>query len=138
MLREEKQIFHWSIVSYRNEFHASCSKEGIISSSSSQADSGECSCRGKPVTGLSVKPVKGDAVLFWSMGLDGLSDPNSGHGGCEELSGKKWSATKWMSQKYFLTNIFAELVFHLLSSFCLRYKGVSALNQGSINFTSIS
>ncbi|XP_061348359.1 prolyl 4-hydroxylase 1-like isoform X1 [Gastrolobium bilobum] len=62
------------------------------------AGSGECSCGGKFVKGLSVKPIKGNAVLFWSMGLDGQSDPNSVHGGCEVLSGEKWSATKWMRQ----------------------------------------
>jgi len=32
-----------------------------------QAGSGECSCGGKLVQGLSVKPTKGNAVLFWSM-----------------------------------------------------------------------
>ncbi|CAI0374880.1 unnamed protein product [Linum tenue] len=63
------------------------------------AGSGECSCGGKLMQGLSVKPIKGDAVLFWSMGLDGQSDPKSIHGGCEVLSGEKWSATKWMRQK---------------------------------------
>lgn len=63
------------------------------------AGSGKCSCGGKTVEGLSVKPIKGDAVLFWSMGLDGQSDPSSVHGGCEVLSGEKWSATKWMRQK---------------------------------------
>ncbi|KAK7390701.1 hypothetical protein VNO78_18715 [Psophocarpus tetragonolobus] len=62
------------------------------------AGSGECSCGGKVVKGLSVKPIKGNAVLFWSMGLDGQSDPNSVHGGCEVISGEKWSATKWMRQ----------------------------------------
>ncbi|KAG6597629.1 Prolyl 4-hydroxylase 1, partial [Cucurbita argyrosperma subsp. sororia] len=66
---------------------------------SDTAGSGMCSCGGKTVPGLSVKPVKGDAVLFWSMGLDGQSDPNSIHGGCEVLGGEKWSATKWMRQK---------------------------------------
>ncbi|KAL2506320.1 Prolyl 4-hydroxylase 1 [Abeliophyllum distichum] len=64
-----------------------------------QAGSGESSCGGKMVKGLSVKPNKGDAVLFWSMGLDGQSDPSSIHGGCEVLSGEKWSATKWMRQR---------------------------------------
>ncbi|CAK9141623.1 unnamed protein product, partial [Ilex paraguariensis] len=54
-----------------------------------RAGSGECSCGGKMVKGLCVKPIKGDAVLFWSMGLDGQSDPNSLHGGCEVLSGEK-------------------------------------------------
>eukprot|EP00257_Ricinus_communis_P021648 XP_015581182.1 prolyl 4-hydroxylase 1 isoform X1 [Ricinus communis] len=63
------------------------------------AGSGECSCGGKIVKGLSVKPIKGDAVLFWSMGLDGQSDPKSIHGGCEVLAGEKWSATKWMRQR---------------------------------------
>ncbi|KAL3617289.1 Prolyl 4-hydroxylase 1 [Castilleja foliolosa] len=63
-----------------------------------QAGTGECSCGGKMVPGLCVKPVKGDAVLFWSMGLDGQSDPKSLHGGCEVLAGEKWSATKWMRQ----------------------------------------
>ncbi|KAG8655558.1 prolyl 4-hydroxylase 1 isoform X2 [Manihot esculenta] len=62
------------------------------------AGSGECSCGGKAMKGLCVKPNQGDAVLFWSMGLDGQSDPNSLHGGCEVLSGEKWSATKWMRQ----------------------------------------
>lgn len=33
------------------------------------------------------------------QGLDGQSDPNSIHGGCEVLGGEKWSATKWMRQK---------------------------------------
>ncbi|XP_028795312.1 prolyl 4-hydroxylase 1-like [Neltuma alba] len=33
--------------------------------------SDECNCGGKIVKGLSVKPVKGNAVLFWSMGLSG-------------------------------------------------------------------
>ncbi|GLT85089.1 hypothetical protein SLE2022_032910 [Rubroshorea leprosula] len=65
------------------------------------AGSGECSCGGKTLKGLSVKPIKGDAVLFWSMGLNGESDPKSIHGGCEVLSGEKWSATKWMRQRNF-------------------------------------
>ncbi|GLT47151.1 hypothetical protein SLA2020_208650 [Shorea laevis] len=63
------------------------------------AGSGECGCGGKTLQGLSVKPIKGDAVLFWSMGLNGESDPKSIHGGCEVLSGEKWSATKWMRQR---------------------------------------
>jgi prolyl 4-hydroxylase len=63
------------------------------------AGDGDCTCGGKIMKGISVKPTKGDAVLFWSMGLDGQSDPRSIHGGCEVLSGEKWSATKWMRQK---------------------------------------
>nr|GMD59977.1 prolyl 4-hydroxylase 1 isoform X2 [Ipomoea batatas] len=64
-----------------------------------QAGSNECSCGGETVKGLCVKPTKGNAVLFWSMGLDGESDPKSLHGGCEVLSGEKWSATKWMRER---------------------------------------
>ncbi|TVU03569.1 hypothetical protein EJB05_37121 [Eragrostis curvula] len=64
-----------------------------------RAGEGECSCGGKMVSGLCVKPNKGDAVLFWSMGLDGNTDPNSIHSGCPVLKGEKWSATKWMRQK---------------------------------------
>ncbi|XVE81095.1 hypothetical protein DITRI_Ditri15bG0035700 [Diplodiscus trichospermus] len=64
-----------------------------------KAGTDDCNCGGKIEKGLSVKPIKGDAVLFWSMGLDGESDPKSIHGGCEVLSGEKWSATKWMRQK---------------------------------------
>ncbi|XP_073263730.1 prolyl 4-hydroxylase 1 isoform X3 [Populus alba] len=66
---------------------------------SDTAGSSKCSCGGKVVDGLCVKPIKGNAVLFWSMGLDGQSDPSSIHGGCEVLSGVKWSATKWMRQR---------------------------------------
>ncbi|PNY06134.1 prolyl 4-hydroxylase subunit alpha-1-like protein, partial [Trifolium pratense] len=62
------------------------------------AGSDECSCGGKLTKGLCVKPIKGNAVLFWSMGLDGQSDPDSVHGGCPVLAGEKWSATKWMRQ----------------------------------------
>lgn len=63
------------------------------------AGDGACSCGGKRVNGLCVKPNKGDAVLFWSMGLDGESDMKSLHAGCPVLKGEKWSATKWMRQK---------------------------------------
>ncbi|VFQ67057.1 unnamed protein product [Cuscuta campestris] len=63
------------------------------------AGNSECSCGGKMVKGLSVKPAKGNAVLFWSMGLNGELDPSSLHGGCEVVSGEKWSATKWMRQR---------------------------------------
>ncbi|CAN0897866.1 Prolyl 4-hydroxylase 1 [Linum grandiflorum] len=71
----------------------------VTSSRTFQAGSGECTCGGSVMKGLSVKPVKGAAVLFWSMGLDGELDPKSVHGGCEVLSGEKWSATKWMREK---------------------------------------
>ncbi|KAI3907238.1 hypothetical protein MKW92_025242, partial [Papaver armeniacum] len=66
------------------------------------AGTGKCSCGGKMLKGSSVKPIKGDAVLFWSVGLDGKEDPRSVHTGCEVLSGEKWSAIKLMRQnKYY-------------------------------------
>ncbi|KAK8923807.1 hypothetical protein KSP39_PZI019331 [Platanthera zijinensis] len=63
------------------------------------AGDGVCSCGGKKVSGVCIKPNKGDAVLFWSMDLNGESDRNSLHAGCPVLKGEKWSATKWMRQK---------------------------------------
>lgn len=47
-------------------------------------------------SGLSVRPRRGDALLFWSMRPDSSLDPSSLHGGCPVISGNKWSATKWM------------------------------------------
>ncbi|XP_058762993.1 probable prolyl 4-hydroxylase 8 [Vicia villosa] len=55
------------------------------------AGSDECSCGGKMSKGICVKPIKGNSVLFWSMGLDGKSDPESVHGGYLVHSGEKWS-----------------------------------------------
>ncbi|KAI3907235.1 hypothetical protein MKW92_025239 [Papaver armeniacum] len=66
-----------------------------------KAGKGKCSCAGKMLKGSSIKPIKGDAVLFWNVGLDGKEDPNSAHAGCHVLSGEKWSATRWMRQNKF-------------------------------------
>lgn len=46
--------------------------------------------------GLSVKPKRGDALLFWSMKPDATLDPSSLHGGCSVIKGNKWSSTKWI------------------------------------------
>ncbi|KAK7360264.1 hypothetical protein VNO77_02247 [Canavalia gladiata] len=46
--------------------------------------------------GLSIKPKRGDALLFWSMKPDATLDPTSLHGGCPVIKGNKWSCTKWM------------------------------------------
>ncbi|WVZ62283.1 hypothetical protein U9M48_012047 [Paspalum notatum var. saurae] len=46
--------------------------------------------------GLAVKPVKGDAVLFFSLHADGVPDPRSLHGSCPVIQGEKWSAPKWI------------------------------------------
>lgn len=46
--------------------------------------------------GLSIKPKRGDALLFWSMKPDATLDPSSLHGGCPVIKGNKWSSTKWI------------------------------------------
>jgi hypothetical protein len=46
--------------------------------------------------GLAVKPVAGDALLFYGLLPDGTKDWNSLHGSCPTLAGHKWSATKWI------------------------------------------
>nr|2JIJ_A Chain A, PROLYL-4 HYDROXYLASE [Chlamydomonas reinhardtii]2JIJ_B Chain B, PROLYL-4 HYDROXYLASE [Chlamydomonas reinhardtii]2JIJ_C Chain C, PROLYL-4 HYDROXYLASE [Chlamydomonas reinhardtii] len=51
----------------------------------------ECAKRG-----LAVKPIKGDALMFYSLKPDGSNDPASLHGSCPTLKGDKWSATKWI------------------------------------------
>jgi len=48
--------------------------------------------------GLSVPPVRGNAVLFYSMVPDGRLDERSLHGGCKPRSEKaeKWGANQWI------------------------------------------
>ncbi|KAG6555615.1 hypothetical protein Mapa_002850 [Marchantia paleacea] len=56
-------------------------------------------------TGLSVRPRKGMALLFWSMSPDVKLDSKSLHGGCPVIEGNKWSATKWLHvNKYSVPN----------------------------------
>ncbi|XP_072957613.1 probable prolyl 4-hydroxylase 6 [Typha angustifolia] len=49
--------------------------------------------------GYAVKPSKGDAVLFFSLNVDGTTDPHSLHGSCPVIEGEKWSAPKWIHVK---------------------------------------
>ncbi|CAL9182759.1 unnamed protein product [Musa hybrid cultivar] len=51
--------------------------------------------------GLAVKPHKGDAVLFFSLHIDGTTDPASLHGSCPVIEGEKWSAPKWIHVRSF-------------------------------------
>ena len=44
--------------------------------------------------GLSVKAVKGNALLFYSLKPNGDEDVASTHGSCPTLAGEKWSATR--------------------------------------------
>ncbi|KAE8787114.1 Prolyl 4-hydroxylase subunit alpha-1 [Hordeum vulgare] len=56
----------------------------------------ECARRG-----YAVEPVKGDAVLFFSLHPNGTTDPDSLHGSCPVIEGEKWSATKWIHVRPF-------------------------------------
>ncbi|GLJ31178.1 hypothetical protein SUGI_0624760 [Cryptomeria japonica] len=56
----------------------------------------ECAKRG-----YSVKPNKGDALLFFSLHPDATTDETSLHGSCPVIEGEKWSATKWIHVRAF-------------------------------------
>nr|ABB47602.2 prolyl 4-hydroxylase, putative, expressed [Oryza sativa Japonica Group] len=51
--------------------------------------------------GYAVKPVKGDALLFFSLHPDATTDSDSLHGSCPVIEGQKWSATKWIHVRSF-------------------------------------
>ncbi|XP_009335795.2 probable prolyl 4-hydroxylase 7 [Pyrus x bretschneideri] len=51
--------------------------------------------------GYSVKPYKGDALLFFSLHPNATTDPSSLHGSCPVIAGEKWSATKWIHVRSF-------------------------------------
>eukprot|EP00271_Cylindrocystis_brebissonii_P003819 TRINITY_DN15060_c0_g1_i1.p1 TRINITY_DN15060_c0_g1~~TRINITY_DN15060_c0_g1_i1.p1 ORF type:complete len:344 (+),score=58.17 TRINITY_DN15060_c0_g1_i1:418-1449(+) len=53
----------------------------------------------KDCIGLTVRPRKGDALLFWSMHTNGTIDKTSLHGSCPVKKGEKWVATKWIRDK---------------------------------------
>ncbi|GAB4832182.1 Probable prolyl 4-hydroxylase 7 [Ancistrocladus abbreviatus] len=46
--------------------------------------------------GYAVKPIKGDALLFFSLHPNSTTDQRSLHGSCPVIKGEKWSATKWI------------------------------------------
>ncbi|KAJ3701240.1 hypothetical protein LUZ61_004945 [Rhynchospora tenuis] len=45
--------------------------------------------------GYAIKPVKGNAVMFFNLNLDSTPDNSSLHEGCKVLEGEKWSATMY-------------------------------------------
>lgn len=49
--------------------------------------------------GLKYKPRFGDALMFWSVGIDGMFDKRSLHWGCPVKAGTKWVATKWIRDR---------------------------------------
>jgi prolyl 4-hydroxylase len=54
-----------------------------------------------PKANISVKPIKGDAVLFYNCTPDGQVDPNSFHGGARVIAGEKWIMTRWLRERAF-------------------------------------
>ncbi|KAG5554888.1 hypothetical protein RHGRI_012450 [Rhododendron griersonianum] len=64
--------------------------------SSSTSDDDLSGCAKK---GISVKPRKGDALLFFSLYPNAIPDPSSVLGGCPVIEGEKWLATKWIHDK---------------------------------------
>eukprot|EP00929_Paragymnodinium_shiwhaense_P046316 TRINITY_DN23577_c0_g1_i2.p1 TRINITY_DN23577_c0_g1~~TRINITY_DN23577_c0_g1_i2.p1 ORF type:complete len:421 (-),score=78.13 TRINITY_DN23577_c0_g1_i2:224-1486(-) len=50
-------------------------------------------------TGVSVKPLAGRIIIFYSMMPDGNMDALSYHSGCAVKRGTKWSANKWLWNK---------------------------------------
>jgi prolyl 4-hydroxylase len=53
--------------------------------------------------GFSVKPRRGDAILFFSFHINGTVDTLSTHGSCPTLQGTKYTATKWIHENTFDT-----------------------------------
>ncbi|CAN6911095.1 unnamed protein product [Brassica oleracea] len=51
--------------------------------------------------GYAVKPMKGDALLFFNLHPNATTDPSSLHGSCPVVEGEKWSATRWIHVKSF-------------------------------------
>lgn len=49
-----------------------------------------------PRVNLTVKPHKGNALLFYNCGPDGREDPKTLHGGAPVIKGEKWISTKWL------------------------------------------
>jgi prolyl 4-hydroxylase len=56
-----------------------------------------------PEIGLSVSPVRGNAVYFEYCNAAGQVDRRSLHAGNRVRSGEKWVATKWMRQRRFVS-----------------------------------
>jgi len=59
-------------------------------------------CRRRCDLGLTVKPRKGDALMFHSLHVNGTFDKHALHGGCPVKKGTKWVATKWIRDKCFM------------------------------------
>ena len=54
--------------------------------------------------GFTLQPRKGTDLVFHSTNVDGKYDDTSIHAGCTVLRGEKWSATKWIRQRFYTNN----------------------------------
>ena len=54
-----------------------------------------------PRLNIKVKPVRGNALLFYNCDERGVIDPRTLHGGAPVLGGEKWIATKWIRERKF-------------------------------------
>lgn len=70
----------------------------LVEKPASQKDEGMSACAQKS---LALKPIAGDAVLFWTLTPDGTEDERTTHGSCGVVSGVKYSAPIWNRQKPF-------------------------------------
>jgi hypothetical protein len=61
-----------------------------------QPDSWEAKMAALCDSSFAVRPVKGDAIVFYSQKPTGAVDPESLHGGCPVLNGTKWAANLWV------------------------------------------
>ena len=61
-------------------------------------------CGEQQSMGFTLQPRKGSALVFHSTNVDGKYDDKSIHAGCTVLRGEKWSATKWIRQRFYTNN----------------------------------
>ena len=52
-----------------------------------------------PKADITVRPKKGDAVLFWDVTPDHVDDDMSLHASKPVIQGTKWSLTRWIREK---------------------------------------
>ncbi|XP_047312851.1 probable prolyl 4-hydroxylase 7 [Impatiens glandulifera] len=80
--------------------------------------------------GYAVKPLKGDALLFFGLHPDATEDPMSLHGSCPVIEGEKWSATKWIHVRSFDDPKRDECIDH--NSHCGQWAAVGECEKNSI------
>lgn len=95
---------HWDYFDNSNEGGAFCYNRGgqriatMIMYLENTEEGGETVF---PQVNIKVKPMKGNAVLFFNCTPDGKEDPLTLHGGSPVIKGEKWIATKWIRKGEF-------------------------------------